>query len=194
MPPGFYIPQISFTGFLWPERLVYIIGFTATYIAGLVASRHFMAIVAIEGLGLLGLFSYITLLISMTGMVIQAWVPFQSNTFTELLPGKSDIEETTVFHLAAAGVFFFGSIAHATMFLIARIFFGKSLGLPIKVKLTFLTAAIVSLFVLPWFFNFADSVTETNVMGACQRAGVLFILAYFNDYSRDIVQLSVLNA
>ena len=185
LPTGMWCPPISLTGFLYPERGIYITGFTATFAVGMAALKQLRTLFTAEAgeSSRLHKFSLRVLFVAFIGMLGQALVPFQSDTFTSEFP--ANIKPQTIVHLIFAAVFFYGAQIHAIAILFARTFNGNRLKLPVKCKTLFLAGNIFCLYFLNSLLS--DSV---NSEGVSQRLGVLCILAFFADYSRDLRKIS----
>ena len=184
LPSDMWCPPISLTGFLYPERAVYIAGFTLTFFLGVASLKQLRLLFAAEAPeSALLKFAVRVLFIALLGMLGQALVPFQKNTFTARFP--QDLETTTIVHLVFAAVFFYGAQIHAIAVLIARLQYKNRLNLPVKFKAASLAGNIFCLY----FMNsvLPDSV---NSEGISQRLGVFCILGFFADYTRDFNKIS----
>ena len=180
LPSSLWCPPISLTGFLYPERAMYVIGFSVTFFIGnsAVTQLHWLSPPS-----RLHAFATRVLYVALVGMLGQAIVPFQTDTFSAEFP--RDLKLQTIVHLLFAAVFFYGSQIHAILVLSVRMQRGNPLKLPWKLKTFYLFGNIICLY----FLN--SILPDSNYReGLSQRLGVLFILAFFADYSRDLRKIS----
>lgn len=190
MPPWMAVPPISFTGCFAPEREVYAIGFTLTALAGFVSLRQLKALTEIDGSGFAGEFSLFSLSLALVGMLVQAWVPLQHDIF-DALQDLTDISIQTIVHLVFATVFFIASLLHGV-----AVVFGRArnnpLGLNFRTKAVLLVLAFTFLCVISQILEGLDALHSYElfeVESLCQRAGVICILLFLADFSRDISKL-----
>ena len=184
LPTWMVSPPISLTGFLWPERGLYSFGFTLTFFFGLIATRQMKAVVHVSNGGSLSVLACNLLIVALVGMLIQGLVPFQEDTIEMLLPGKSFPAVQTLIHLIGAAIFFLIAQLHGLLILVDRLMVNPS-KLPVKVKSICLIGSVISLQLMD-AKNDGDPHAAFNVAGFYQRLGVLFILIFFADYSRDV--------
>lgn len=180
LPSNLWCPPISFTGFLYPERAIYVFGFSITFLMAMTAVGQLHRLAPTEADdSCLHTFASRVLYVALIGMVGQAMVPFQSDTFTANFP--EDLKPQTIFHLIFAAVFFYGSQIHAVLVLAARISRGNPLSLPWKLKTFLVLGNIFCLYLMS-----AVLPDSSFREGLSQRLGVVFTLGFFADYSRDM--------
>jgi len=138
--------------------------------------------------------------LAMVGMLIQAWIPLQHDIFDVLqdlndvsskIQHLTDVSVQTIIHLSFACVFFIASLMHGSALVMGRAR-SNPLGLHTKAKIAYLIGAFFFLCILSQVMGELDvlhSYKLFDIASVCQRIGVICILLFLADYSRDISKI-----
>lgn len=216
LPEWLYCPPISLTGFLFPERVVYLSGFILCFCVSTAMSIQVCSLLTAikkisnhknKFINVLILLAKWSIRSCLLGLIGQALIPFQSNTFQYIGTDEfiSHIEATTIIHLFFASMLFMSAFVHGALVIIILYWLNQPVvgvrlvpQVSVRLKVSFAFCILAVIFGFEDCYRYIafnqlhytdDLKAELNMKGISQRLLVFFLFAYLATYSIDMHHL-----